>query len=197
MPSTELSEPSAPAAPLSRAERATLLDVARGAIAAALLGRPFAAPPWEPGSRLGEPGASFVTLTRRDELRGCVGTLEPRRPLAEDVAENARAAAFRDPRFPPITVHEWDAIAIHVSVLGPAEPLAAASEAELLAALRPGRDGLILEEGLRRATFLPAVWESLPDPRDFLAQLRRKAGLPLDHWSPTLAFRRYEVEEFG
>jgi len=110
------------------------------------------------------------------------------------VVENARAAAFYDPRFPPLERRELGGLDIHLSVLTPSEPLPAASEAELLAALAPGEDGLILEEGPRRSTFLPQVWESLPEPRDFLRQLKRKAGLPPDHWSPDLRFRRYRVE---
>jgi AmmeMemoRadiSam system protein A len=186
-----------PSPELAAEERATLLALARGAVAAAVGAAPFAPEPWSPRSRLARPGASFVTLRTHGELRGCVGTLEPHRALAEDVIDNARAAALRDPRFPPLARRELDRLELHLSVLGPARELAAAGERELLAALRPGVDGLVIEEGERRATFLPAVWATLPDPREFLAQLRRKAGLPRDYWSPTLAFRRYEVEEFS
>lgn len=146
---------------------------------------------------LGAPGASFVTLHRRGELRGCMGSLEPRRPLAEDVAGNARAAAYFDPRFPPVEPAELAELELEISVLGTARPLPAASEAELVAALRPGVDGLVLHEGPRRATFLPSVWSQLPDPAQFVRQLKRKAGLAPDHWSPTLRFERYEVEEIS
>jgi AmmeMemoRadiSam system protein A len=184
-----------PSRELSPGERAALLALARGAVAAAVGAARFAPAPWSRGSRLAEPGASFVTLTVAGELRGCVGTLEPHRALAEDVIDNARAAALRDPRFPPLAARELAGLDLHLSILGPPRALAAADERALLAALRPGIDGLVVEEGDRRATFLPAVWEKLPEPREFLAQLRRKAGLPPGYWSPTLIFRRYEVEE--
>jgi AmmeMemoRadiSam system protein A len=143
------------------------------------------------------PGASFVSLHRRGALRGCMGSLEARRPLAEDVAGNARAAAFLDPRFPPVAPEELAELELEISVLGPARPLPAASEAELLAALRPGVDGLVLCEGGRRATYLPSVWTQLPDPAEFVRQLKRKAGLPPDYWSPRLRFDRYEVESIS
>jgi AmmeMemoRadiSam system protein A len=143
------------------------------------------------------PGASFVSLHRRGALRGCMGSLEARRPLAEDVAGNARAAAFLDPRFPPVEPEELSELELEISVLGPARPLPAASEAELVAALRPGVDGLVLREGGRRATYLPSVWTQLPDAAEFVRQLKRKAGLPPDHWSATLRFDRYEVESIS
>lgn len=147
---------------------------------------------------LGERAASFVTLRRGDgELRGCIGELEARGPLAESVARNAFGAAFRDPRFDPVAGDELDDLAVHVSVLGPLEPLAAGSESELLAALRPGRDGLLIDDGVRRATFLPAVWSSLPDPRQFLLELARKAGLPEHAWPATLRAWRYTAVELG
>ena len=110
------------------------------------------------------------------------------------MVENARAAAFHDHRFAPLERRELATLDMHLSILTPSEPFPVADEAELLRELVPGEDGLVLEEGLRRSTFLPQVWESLPDPRDFVRQLKRKAGLPPDHWSPTLAFRRYRVE---
>jgi AmmeMemoRadiSam system protein A len=194
MPSPETAATAAPP-PLAAGERARLADLARRSIADAFEGRPtevdFARLP----ARLAEPGAAFVTLERGGELRGCIGSVEARRPLAADVVDNARAAAFGDPRFPPLAPEELARLEIHISVLGQPRPLPASSEEELLAALRPGVDGLILEDGLRRATFLPAVWQSLPAPRDFLRQLKRKAGLAPDHWSGTIRFRRYEVEE--
>jgi uncharacterized protein len=137
-------------------------------------------------------GATFVTLhTAGGELRGCVGTLEPVRALAADVAENAYRAAFHDPRFPPLGASEADALALSISLLGAPERIAAACEAELLAQLQPGRDGLILAFGAKRATFLPDVWESLPLPAEFLAALKRKAGLPLGFWSERIEAFRY------
>ena len=115
----------------------------------------------------------------------------------EDVAENAFAAAFRDPRFPPLRPDEYPRLEYHISILNPPEPMTVTSEADLLQQLRPGVDGLVLIEGARRATFLPSVWEQLPDPRQFLAHLKMKAGLPADYWSDSLRFERYTVEEFG
>ncbi len=171
---------------------ATLLAIARSAIEEALGGRTAGAPA-APEGALAQPGATFVTLRKDGELRGCIGSLEPRRPLAADVRANARAAAFHDPRFPPLTRDELAAIEVEVSLLGPSSLLACADEAELLAQLMPGVDGLVLEHPAGRATFLPQVWEVLPQPRDFLAALKRKAGLPGDYWSPKLAFRRYGV----
>jgi len=146
---------------------------------------------------LRQPGASFVTLKSRGELRGCIGSLSPRRPLASDVAENAYAAAFSDTRFPPLREQELDGLELHISILGAAEAMQFASEAQLLEQLRPGTDGLILEEGLRRGTFLPSVWEQLPRPELFLRHLKQKAGLPPDYWSDTLQVSRYTTESFA
>lgn len=148
------------------------------------------------GAMLQAPGATFVTLTADGELRGCIGSLEPYRPLADDVTANARAAAFSDYRFPSLTARELSSLCVEVSLLGPAEPLAASSEAEAIAQLEPGRDGIILAADGRRATFLPQVWESLPDPEDFLAHLKRKAGLPADCWPPSIALWRYQVRKW-
>ncbi|HEY5762346.1 MAG TPA: AmmeMemoRadiSam system protein A [Rhodocyclaceae bacterium] len=141
-------------------------------------------------------GASFVTLTRAGALRGCIGTLEARRPLITDVAENALAAAFRDPRFPPLRREEWPGTRVEVSLLAPPEPFVVASEAAAIAALRPGTDGLIFDYGGRRATFLPQVWESLPAPADFLARLKEKAGYPPDFWHPDVRLSRYGVRKW-
>jgi len=143
---------------------------------------------------LAEPRASFVTLRCAGALRGCTGSLEPEAPLVLDVARNAFRAAFTDPRFPPLERPELDGLEISVALLSALEPLAAASEAELLARLRPGRDGLVLRERAHSATFLPAVWQTLPDPREFLHALQRKAGLAPGHWSATLRFERYTTE---
>jgi uncharacterized protein len=135
--------------------------------------------------------ASFVTLTIDGQLRGCIGRLEAEQPLIADVAENAYAAAFTDPRFPPLRASELPLLRVEISVLGPSEPLTCEDEDGLLAQLRPGVDGLILREGSRKSTFLPSVWEQLPDPQDFLHELKRKAGLPRAYWSDLLEFRRY------
>jgi len=186
-----------PESALSEEERATLLELARAALRAAFDGRTLRPDSARLSPRLAAPGAAFVTLERRGELRGCIGSLEPRRPLAQDVCDNACAAAFRDPRFEPLGRAELADLEIHLSVLGPLEPFPVASEAEALAALEPGVDGLVLEEGWHRATFLPAVWENLPDPRDFLAHLKRKAGLAPGHWSSDLRLFRYRVDSFG
>lgn len=140
--------------------------------------------------------ATFVTLERHGQLRGCIGMLEAVRPLVEDIAENAFAAAFRDPRFPPLTPAELADLDVHISILSPAEAMDFASEADLLAQIRPGIDGLILQEGYRRGTFLPAVWEQLPDSQQFLRHLKQKAGLPADYWSDSIKISRYSTEMF-
>jgi AmmeMemoRadiSam system protein A len=171
----------------------TLLRLARGAIADTL-GEPAATV--EPAGWLAEPGASFVTLTRHGELRGCIGSLIAERPLRDDVEHNARAAAFRDPRFPPVTRREYLEIEVEVSLLSALEPLTFESETELLTLLRPGVDGLLLEHGWQRGTFLPQVWEQLPEPQAFLAHLRRKAGLPTDFWATDLRVSRYTVTKW-
>ncbi|MBN8436916.1 MAG: AmmeMemoRadiSam system protein A [Candidatus Accumulibacter sp.] len=170
-----------------------LLLTARNAI-----GKRFgrAASPVGTLAELAEPGATFVTLTQRGQLRGCIGSLEAQRPLAIDVAENAIAAAFRDPRFPPLEEDELSCTRVEVSLLTPAEPFPVASEADALSRLRPGIDGLILSYGRRRATFLPQVWESLPEARQFVAQLKLKAGLPADFWHAQIALARYGARKW-
>lgn len=141
--------------------------------------------------------ATFVTLTIDDQLRGCMGVLEARHPLIIDVANNAYSAAFSDPRFPPLSRLERGRVAIKISVLTPPEPLAIKSEADLIAQLRPHIDGLILEQGAQRGTFLPAVWETLPEPRDFLRHLKQKAGLNPDAWSDAIKVQRYQAIEIA
>jgi AmmeMemoRadiSam system protein A len=145
---------------------------------------------------LRQEGAVFVTLEIQGRLRGCIGSYLPRRSLVEDVAGNAFAAAFRDPRFPPLNPEELSKLDLHISRLAPPAPLSVASRQELLRALRPGVDGLFLEDPPHRATFLPQVWRTLPDPADFLEELLAKADLPRDHWSGTLRLSVYSVEEF-
>jgi AmmeMemoRadiSam system protein A len=183
---------------LSPAQRATLLEVARQSIAHGLDAgrcRDLSAADFEPALRA--PRASFITLTLNGDLRGCIGHLEAVQPLVVDVSDNAYAAAFRDPRFPPLRQAEWPGIALHLSVLTPAEPLPCTDEADLLRQIVPGRDGLILQEGANRGTFLPSVWDSLPEPAAFLAQLKRKAGLAPGHWSDEIRVFRYRTESFG
>jgi AmmeMemoRadiSam system protein A len=170
-----------------------LLVRARNAIAAEF-GVPSRPEPEHP--RLAEPGASFVTLTQAGELRGCIGSLEAWRPLDQDVRANACAAAFRDPRFPPLGRAELDITRVEVSLLTPPEPLRFADEADALRQLRPGVDGLLIEYDGRRGTFLPQVWESLPEPTDFLAHLKEKAGLPRNLWAPDVRLSRYEVRKW-
>lgn len=140
--------------------------------------------------------ATFVTLQKNGELRGCIGMLEPIRPLAEDVAHNAYAAAFSDPRFPPLAEHELEQLDIHISILGTPEKMVFDSEQNLIDQLRPGVDGLIMQAGHRRGTFLPSVWESLSEPAEFLTHLKLKSGLPENYWSDDIQMQRYTVEEF-
>ncbi len=173
-----------------------LLGLARTAIATEL-GLPSQEQSEAYGSpRLEAPAASFVTLTLEGQLRGCIGSLDAYRPLRQDVEENARAAAFRDPRFAPLTQDEFAHIGVEVSLLGQPVTIACSSQADLLAQLRPGQDGLIVEHAGQRATFLPQVWDTLPQPQDFLRELKRKAGLPENFWDETLHFARYEVEKW-
>jgi len=182
---------------LCEEEHILLHRVARESIEHGLrTGRPLAVEISRFPRPLREPGASFVTLNKHGQLRGCIGSLEPVRPLVEDVAEHAFNAAFSDPRFPPLRAAELTQIELHISVLGAPEPMTFSSEEDLLRQLRPGVDGLILQAGYNRGTFLPAVWESLPDPRDFLTHLRLKAGLPPDYWSDEIRVWRYTTEAF-
>ena len=135
----------------------------------------------------------FVTLMQGERLRGCIGSMQASEPLAQSVADSAFGAAFQDPRFPQLRLHELDGIHIEISILSPMTPLAVQSREDLLDNLRPGSDGLLLEDGRYRATFLPKVWEQLPSPDTFLEKLFDKAGLPTDHWSPTLRLYRYHT----
>lgn len=138
--------------------------------------------------------STFVTLRVGKKLRGCMGSLSIRDPLVSDVALNAAASATRDPRFPPVQLEELPQLDIHLSILSPTEPLEVASEEELLAAIRPGIDGLIVLEGSRRGTLLPAVWEHVATPAEFLMHLKRKAGLAAGYWSDTIRFERYTAQ---
>jgi AmmeMemoRadiSam system protein B/AmmeMemoRadiSam system protein A len=170
-----------------------LVRIARGAIERRLgLGAREAAPaPW-----LEQAGATFVTLKKAGALRGCIGSLEASRPLKADVAENAIGAAFSDPRFPALAPDEWPRCTVEISLLSRPKPLRFADEEDLLAQIRPGVDGLILEAQGRRGTFLPQVWEAIPQPRAFLAELLRKAGLPADTRLTRCRISRYRVVKF-
>ena len=170
-----------------------LIAIAREAIAAADGWRPREewSEPW-----LRELGATFVTLRNHGELRGCIGSIEAHRPLGADVAHNAHAAAYRDHRFAPLASSERALVDVEVSVLSPRAPLAAASEADAIALLRPQVDGVVFQYGFNQATFLPQVWESLPDPLDFLMELRLKARLPARFWHADVKLWRYTVEKF-
>jgi hypothetical protein len=184
--------------PLSPEERLILLRLARQALEEAVNSKSLS--PLDLQSlpeALRQPGASFVTLTIRRELRGCIGTLEAYQPLAEDVREHAAGAALQDYRFPPVNEAELKDVAIEISRLTSPRPLRYNTSQELLERLRPGVDGLILRDGLRRSTFLPQVWEKLPDPADFLDHLCAKMGSSPNIWRyrPLQAFT-YQVEEF-
>jgi AmmeMemoRadiSam system protein B/AmmeMemoRadiSam system protein A len=146
---------------------------------------------------LRQPRASFVTLKIADQLRGCIGSLQASRPLVEDISENAFAAAFRDPRFAPLRQDELDQLDFHISILSLPQPMDFSDESDLISQIRPGIDGLILEDKGRKGTFLPSVWESLPEREQFWQQLKLKAGLPTDHWSDTLKLSRYTTQAFS
>lgn len=172
---------------------ACLLGLARNAIGDELGFSPVAT---VDRPELDENAACFVTLTRAGRLRGCIGSLQAWRPLREDLCANARAAAFGDPRFAPLTAGEWPDTRVEVSLLSPPEMLPAASEAEAMARLQPGIDGIILHAAGRRATFLPQVWSELPEPALFLARLKEKAGLPATYWGPEVQLQRYAVRKW-
>jgi uncharacterized protein len=180
-----------------RTERCRLLELARGSIAGGLYRHaPAPLPDGEWSARLLAPIAAFVTLTLSGELRGCRGTIEPQRSLAEEVWRSAWLSAFADPRFPPVAAEEVASLRIAISVLTALEPIACSNEAELVESLLPGVDGLVLRCGTARATFLPAVWKSLGEPREFVRQLRRKAGLYGSLWPAEMAAWRYRTETF-
>ncbi|MCC6917517.1 AmmeMemoRadiSam system protein A [Nitrosomonas sp.] len=145
---------------------------------------------------LQQPGATFVTLTRYGQLRGCIGSLEASNPLIENVRNNAVAAALRDPRFSPLSADELDSVHVEVSLLSRQQPVSFTSETDVLTQLRPGIDGVVLEYGQHRSTFLPQVWEMLPEPGQFLAKLKAKAYLPEDFWDEGIRLSRYTVSKW-
>jgi AmmeMemoRadiSam system protein A len=189
--------PSADPAPLpSPAPLRELLDVARRSLEHGVrTDRPLEVDPAEYPPELRLVRSCFVTLRIDGRLRGCIGSLEASEPLVVDVAQNAFKAGFRDPRFAPLDAAELPRLDVEISLLTPFERLDVASEAALLAVLRPGIDGLVLRDGPQTATFLPAVWEQLPEPARFLRELQRKAGLPEGHWSDSLEVWRYSAEK--
>lgn len=170
-----------------------LLPIARAAIANALHVPHQAdeSAPW-----LAEHGACFVTLTQGGELRGCIGTLEAHRPLLSDVKSNAVSAALHDPRFSPLRAGELNHTRVEVSLLSTPEAMTFSSEDDALAQLRPEVDGVIFQYGPYHSTFLPQVWEQLPERRDFLARLKHKAGLPMHFWAEGIQLSRYTVEKW-
>ena len=178
--------------------RRWLLDLARESVRQGLrdgrrhLPRPEAVP--SGGDR---PGAAFVTLRRDGRLLGCIGSMVPVRPLADDVATHAYDAAFRDPRLPAVTADDCEHMDVEISVLGPLEELDVDDRADLLASIRPGVDGLVVASGRRQGTFLPSVWEQVGSAEEFLDLLWRKAGLRAGTWPDDLTVQRYEVTEFA
>ena len=168
-----------------------LLDLARRAIAEAFGGPPVVCPVHD--GWLDEPTALFVSLHRGGELRGCIGSLEARRPLFEEVVAKARAAAFHDSRMVPVQASELAELEIELTLLGPLEPIAAGSEELLLSQLRPGVDGLLLESQEGKAVFIPSVWRQLPEPRAFLEALLRKAHLR--RWPTDLRAYHFPADE--
>lgn len=182
-----------PTAELGPEIGALLLAHARAAIATRL-GQ--SAPPAADHPALHETRATFVTLTRHGQLRGCIGHLQAMQELGRDVRSNALAAAFEDPRFAPVSVAEWPTIRVEVSVLGPTTFSNCPTEEDCLRQIVPFEDGVILASGARSATFLPQVWDELPDPQEFIAHLLHKAGLPVTLWPADMRLGRYHVEKF-
>jgi AmmeMemoRadiSam system protein A len=170
-----------------------LLPLARAAIAREI-GRPLVTP--EEAAWLREPGACFITLTYETRLRGCIGTLQAHRALGEDVRQNAVAAAFRDPRFKPLTATEFDGVEVEVSLLSALESVRFTDERDALQQLRVGVDGVIFQYGHHKSTFLPQVWRDYEEPAEFIAHLKYKAGLPPDFWDAEVKLSRYTVTKW-
>ena len=182
---------------LSIESQQTCLQVARESIQHGLLhGTALKIVTSDYASDLQQKLTTFVTLHKNGELRGCIGALEAYQPLINDVAEHAYSAAFKDPRFPALQENEYEQIDVTISVLGTPEPMIFENEADLLQQIRPNIDGLILEHGYNRGTFLPSVWEQLPDKKDFLNHLKVKAGLSQQWWDNEVKVSRYETFSF-
>lgn len=183
---------------LTREDKKYLLQLARKTIVAAVGGKPFPQIQYEGLSKdLLDPGASFVTLTIHGQLRGCIGSLEAHQSLVVDVQEHAVHAALEDYRFPPLSEKEIDQVEIEISRLTAPEKVTYQKPEELPQLLKKGIDGVILKDGFRRSTFLPQVWEQLPDPEEFLSHLCAKMGAPANLWKKKLLeVSIYQVEEF-
>jgi AmmeMemoRadiSam system protein A len=175
----------------SESEREELKSIALSALSAAVLDNKLLSLAGT-SSQLMLPGACFITLLKNNRLRGCIGTLDAYRPLAEDVAYNSYNAALRDPRFPAVESSELNDLALSISILTKPSEIVVDSEAQLLKEIRPSIDGIILQEGPHRATYLPSVWEQLPDAVDFIRELKCKAGLPPDYWSDSMKCFKYQ-----
>jgi len=176
-------------------QRSLLLRIARSSLESGLRHGHAGYP--EPGSlpeSLRQPGACFVTLHKQGRLRGCIGSLEAREPMAQAVAGSAFAAGFQDPRFPPLSADELTLLDLEISILSPLQELDVSSEQDLLERLRPGIDGLLLDEGRRHAVYLPSVWTQLPEPAQFVEQLKLKGGWPADYWSQSMRVRCFQTE---
>lgn len=181
----------------SHDEQQTLQAIARKSILTGLTEQhPLAITISDYSTHLQQKRATFVTLNINQQLRGCIGTLSPWRALVDDIAHNAYAAAFSDPRFPALSQAEFAQLDYHLSILSDTSPIEFHSEADLLAQIRPGIDGLVLSDKNQQGTFLPSVWEQLTTPQEFLQHLKRKAGFAGDYWSDTVEVRRYSVESF-
>ena len=179
-------------------EQNEMLNIAAASITFGLKNnRPINIDAEQYSSKLQAHRATFITLERDGRLRGCIGSLVAHQSLVEDIASNAYSAAFKDPRFDPMTSNEFEQLDIHVSILSPAETMLINSEQTLLDQIQPGIDGLILTEQNHRATFLPSVWETLPDKNQFLSELKKKAGLSSQYWSSTIKFEKYSTFSFG
>jgi len=179
---------------LNTEDRKLLLDLAKNAIESKLKGHKFEIPKNIP-SKLKEKRGAFVTLTINGQLRGCIGHILPVQELYKDVIENARAAAFNDPRFPPLKKEELPNLKIEISILDLPKKLEYESPQMLIDYLNKNKPGVILKKGPYQATFLPQVWEELPNPEDFLTHLCLKAGLPADEWTYGIEIETYKAEK--
>ncbi|MCJ7556344.1 MAG: AmmeMemoRadiSam system protein A [Gammaproteobacteria bacterium] len=176
-------------------QRSLLLKIARNSLESGLRHGHAGYP--EPASmpeNLRLPGACFVTLHKQGRLRGCIGSLEAREPMAQAVAGSAFAAGFQDPRFPPLCADELTQVDLEISILSPLQDLDVSSEQDLIGRLRPGIDGLLLDEGRHHAVYLPSVWAQIPDPGQFVGQLKLKGGWPADYWSESMRVRLFQTE---
>lgn len=183
---------------LNDSQRRELLSLARQSIQQGIAhGRRVPCPPVPADAVPPVVRSTFVTLRIGAELRGCCGSIDAHRRLAEDVWSNAWTSAFADPRFPGLKAEEYPRLDVHISVLSELEPLDVTDEDSLLKRLRPDIDGLVLEMGAVRSTFLPAVWEQIADPVQFVRELKLKAGWRGDFWSPQIRVSRYTAESFG